>query len=267
VYLISGTASLIGTKSGKVLAFTSRCKRCRICSVAKKNNIPPKVHHCVKNWTGSAKAMEADVVVDMLNTIKHKDAAVVTLVGDDDTTGFQRARKEVFENMEKVSDANHVKKNISGQLYKLKDRYKEMSVKTINALMKSFGYMLAQCKESSEEIKQRMDSVVLHQFGDHGLCGNWCRLKENSSRKHRNLPWGADLKNENMKQDLLRIFRGLDIKKLSKLDSTNRNESFNNILRSKAPKDKHFSENISLQNRLAAAVCQKNEGYSYVAKV
>jgi hypothetical protein len=63
-----------------------------------------------------------------------------------------------------------------------------------------------------------------------------------------------------MKHDLLRVFRGLDITKLSKLDSTNRNDSLNNILRSKAPKDKHFSESISLQNRQAAAVCQKNDG-------
>lgn len=59
----------------------------------------------------------------------------------------------------------------------------------------------------------------------------------------------------------------LDVRKLAKLDSTNRNESFNNIVRSKAPKDKHYSERASLQDRLAAAVCQKNEGYGYVPEV
>lgn len=82
-------------------------------------------------------------------------------------------------------------------------------------------------------------------------------MKTDGSRKHKNLPWGADLKNDHLKGDILKIFRKLDVQKLSKLDSTNPNESFNNILRSKAPKDNHYSKSVSLQNRLAAAVCQK----------
>lgn len=67
------------------------------------------------------------MVVDMLKTVKEKDATVVTLIGDDDTTGFQQAREEVFKEMEKVSNSNHVKKNIFNQLFKLKEKYKEMS--------------------------------------------------------------------------------------------------------------------------------------------
>lgn len=181
--------------------------------------------------------------------------------------GSNGQEKNFFKEMEKVSDSNHVKKNISNQLFKLKEKYKEMSVKIINALIKSFGYMLAQSKGSVDLIQDNVESVVHHQFGVHDKCGAWCRMKTDGSRKHKNLPWGADLKNEHLKEDILKIFKKLDVQKLSKLDSTNPNESFNNILRSKAPKDKHYSESVSLQNRLAAAVCQKNEGYSYVSKV
>lgn len=79
-----------------MVAATSRSKRCRIYSVAKKRRVTPRKHKCVRNWTGSAKSMEADMVVDMLKTVKEKDATVVTLIGDDDTTGFQRAREEFF---------------------------------------------------------------------------------------------------------------------------------------------------------------------------
>ncbi|KAK3108883.1 hypothetical protein FSP39_017890 [Pinctada imbricata] len=99
------------------------------------------------------------------------------------------------------------------------------------------------------------------------MCGEWCRMRDDNSKKHRNLPWGMDLENENLKADLLNIFKGLDCNKLSKLDSTNRNEWFNNSVRSKAPKDKHYRESSSLQHRLAAAVCQTNEGYSYITKL
>lgn len=63
------------------------------------------------------------------------------------------------------------------------------------------------------------------------------------------------------------LFKKLDPEKLSKLDSSNSNESFNNTLRSKAPNDKHYSDGGSLAHRLSAAVCQKNEGYAYVSKV
>lgn len=64
--------------------------------------------------------------------------------------------------MVKVSDKNHVKKNLSSQLYKLKPQYKELSVKTINAIMKGFSYMLSQAKGEVEHIRNGLPSVVLH---------------------------------------------------------------------------------------------------------
>ena len=221
----------------------------------------------MKNWSGSAKGMEGDMIVEMLRSVKERKVPVATLIGDDDTTGFTKARQEVFETLKKVSDTNHVKKNISNKLYQLKPKYKELSIKSINAIMKSFGYLLGQAKGNPEAIRSGMPAVVLHQFGLHNNCGNWCRLKDNTTARHRNLPWGADLQNSQLKKELLAIFSNLDVNKLSKMDSTNRNESFNNIVRSKAPKDKHYSESGSLNRRLAAAACQKNNGYGYVPEV
>ena len=90
---------------------------------------------------------------------------------------------------------------------------------------------------------------------------------QRTRKKHKNLPRGVDLKDDNLKKALLAIFLRLNAKKLSKLDTSNANESFNNTLRSKAPKDKHYSEGGSLSHRLSAAVCQKNDGYSYVSQV
>lgn len=265
---LSGAASLIGLKTGKVVGFSSRFKRCRKCMVARKSNRTPIKHKCRKNWVGSAKAMEPDMIVEMLQHAKSSDAPVATLIGDDDCTAFKRAREEVNSTIEKVSDKNHMKKNLSNKLYKLKTKYpKELSVKTINALLKSFSYMIAQNTGNIYAIKENLESVVLHQFGEHDDCGNWCSFKGNPTGKHKNLPWGLDLSNNSLKNDLMSIFKTLDAEKLSKLGSSNVNESFNNILRSKAPKDKHYSESSSLAHRLSAAVCQKNEGYDYVAKV
>ena len=52
-------------------------------------------------------------------------------------------------------------------------------MKTINALMQSFCYMLAQCKQDMQKIEINLDSVYLHQFGEHKQCGEWCHIKGN----------------------------------------------------------------------------------------
>ncbi|CAG2238121.1 unnamed protein product [Mytilus edulis] len=239
---LSGTASMIGKKTGKVVGYSARYKRCRKCDVAKLKKRLPTKHKCRKNWCGSAKSMEPDMIVEILKDAKKKDTPVITLIGDDDCTAFNRARCEVDSCLEKVSDINHVKKNISNRLHKIKGKYKELSVKTITALLKSFSFMLAQNKGDSDRIKNSLPSVVLHQFGNHDGCGDWCQMKNKPTAKHRNLPWGADLKDENLKKDLLKVFTDLDPGKMSKLDSSNPNESFNNTVRSKAPKDKHYTD-------------------------
>lgn len=105
--------------------------------------------------------------------------------------------------------------------------------------------MIAHNTGNIDAIKENLESVVLHQFGEHDDCGNWCSFKGNPTGKHKNLPWGLDLSNNSLKNDLMSIFKTLDAEKLSKLGSNNVNESFNNILRYKAPKDKHYSESSS----------------------
>ena len=57
---------MIGCKTGKILAVETRIKSCRICDYAKKHGIKVKDHKCCKIWTGSAKSMEAHMVVSMV---------------------------------------------------------------------------------------------------------------------------------------------------------------------------------------------------------
>jgi len=55
-----------------------------------KRGIQPKKHNCKKNWTGSAKAMEPDMLVQMVMDVKNKGIDIAEIAGDDDTTGFER---------------------------------------------------------------------------------------------------------------------------------------------------------------------------------
>lgn len=55
--------------------------------------------------------------------------------------------------------------------------------------------------------------------------------------------------------------------KVSRLGSTQPNESFNRSVSLKAPKNHHFSGSASLNYRIAATVAEKNSGDSYLIAV
>ena len=57
-----GAGTMIGLKSGKVLAYGTRNKRCAICEAAeRKGRTKARIHDCRMNWAGSSKAMEPDI--------------------------------------------------------------------------------------------------------------------------------------------------------------------------------------------------------------
>ena len=61
-------------KSGKVLEYGSRVSNCKQCEMNSSTNIQ-KAHGCRMNRGGSAKAMEADLAVELLNRSKMKTIA------------------------------------------------------------------------------------------------------------------------------------------------------------------------------------------------
>lgn len=62
---LNGYCALIGMKSGKVLDFCTRNRKCKICDTELKTGLHKK-HDCRRNFTGSAKAMEADGAVQLV---------------------------------------------------------------------------------------------------------------------------------------------------------------------------------------------------------
>ncbi|CAC5381432.1 unnamed protein product [Mytilus coruscus] len=60
---LSGHCTMIGTVSGEVLGLSVRSK---VCDIAKSKKANPKPHTCNINWEGSSKAMEQDMVIEMV---------------------------------------------------------------------------------------------------------------------------------------------------------------------------------------------------------
>ncbi|XP_076082975.1 uncharacterized protein LOC143054015 [Mytilus galloprovincialis] len=270
---LSGVASLIGEKTGKIVHHTLRIAGCRICRNAQKKGGPPLPHNCKKNWSGTAKGMEPDMVVQLVKDVHEQDININELAGDDDSVGFDRVKKLLPNSkMVKTSDRNHIIINVTKKLYALKPKQKELTPMVINSITKNYSYMLAQNQGSPEKIEKGVRGMIDHMYGKHENCDiKWCGfLKDRASYRHTNLPFGKDLKSESLRADLEKLFLGKiesQSKKLSKLASSQANESFNHTVSTKAAKNKHYSGSSSLNYRVSAAVLQKNEGYGYVSKV
>lgn len=132
--------------------------------------------------------------------------------------------------------------------------------------------MVDQNQGSEKGIDNGLHAMIDHMFGNHEYCdSSWCGgLRKGDDYRHANLPYGKDLTSSDLKIDLEKIFLHKlqpKSKRLSKLSSSQSNESFNSTIASKAPKRLHFSGSASLGYRVSSAVLQKNEGYQYMSKV
>lgn len=273
--LFTGVGSLIGLRSGKVLAYNTRTKRCATCEAASRNGYPSRKHDCRLNWTGSSKAMEPDVAAELAVYASEHGAPVAVLVGDDDTCTIKKVRESVSHDVIKWSDTVHAKRSFATSLYALQKNHKgSLSGKVINYLLTCFGYALSQNKGNVQGLQKNLRAIVAHAFGKHDNCrmasASWCGfLQDPHTYKHKSLPHGKDLQDEKLQKDLstlVEIFvKNAD--KLAPLGSSQANESLNNSVGSKAPKIRHYGASESNDYRVACAVGQKNIGYSYVSEV
>ncbi|XP_052084970.1 uncharacterized protein LOC127722154 [Mytilus californianus] len=217
--------------------------------------------------------MEPDMVVEMLKELDEKGVDILQVVGDDDSTGFDRAKRLMPNSkMEKISDRNHIKHNIISKINELKPKHKELTGMVCDAIVKNFTYVVNQNVGNPSGIEDGLHASIKHIFGEHDNCNEtWCGyLKDKDSYIHSNLPRGKDLCSSELRSDLEKLFIQKMVpqsKKLSNLGSSQANESFNNLIALKAPKTKHFSTSASLNYRVSSAVLQKNEGYNYIAEL
>ncbi|CAC5378782.1 unnamed protein product [Mytilus coruscus] len=235
---LTGHCSMIGSKTGKVINYKWRSKACRICQRAEISGNIPRVHKCNKNFTGSAKAMEPDMVVDMVKESRSKGANITAIIGDEDTTTIARLRAKVDPTIVKLSDSNHMRKPIRNRLYELKNKHSTLS--------------------PSHQLYNEMLQLP-----------NCSRFIADPSIKYKSLPYGKPLQDKALQESLTTLFQKyiLNSEKLANLGSTQSNESFNKSVAAKAPKNRFYGGSRSLAYRVAAAVAQKNTGHKYTVDV
>ncbi|XP_046406334.1 uncharacterized protein LOC124171235 [Ischnura elegans] len=263
---LTGHGCLIGQKSKKVLAYGTRNISCKACHYGKRE------HDCRRNWSGSAKAMEADLALELVaqsTPLKAANVKVGTVVGDDDSSTAAKLRSEVGD-VKKVSDINHAKKNLGNSLYSLRSNHRSLTPMVIKYLQRCFSYALQQNRGQPDLLRKAITNIVPHAFDIHRDCGSWCGyVKDPESYVHKGLPKGIGLVGERLHSELQNVFQKFASNSdcLAPCGSTQCNENFNAIVASKAPKMRHYGSSESNDFRVAAAVCQKNVGVTYVSDV
>ena len=187
----SGHATAIGHITKKCVGYSWRSKSCRVCSVAKRRNKQPHHHKCTHNWSGSSKAMEPDMVCEIVKKIENSGVKVANLVGED-TTSMSRLRKEIAHPINKRSDMNHLKKALGNSLYELRKKHKSLSPMVISYFQKLYSYCIRQNQDSAEKLTSGLNNIVSHAFGIHENCDEqWCGYKRNPETfKFSSLPYG-----------------------------------------------------------------------------
>ena len=142
-----------------------------------------------------------------------------------------------------------------------------LTQKVIEHLNMNLQYAIAQNQNNEKELGISIRAIVPHAYGDHSCCpANWCRYsREKKNYEHNRLD--QDLSDTELRKDLEALFAKYSSEKLANLGSTQRNESLNQVVSTKAPKAKNFGGSKSLSYRVAASTAQVTVGRPYVVKV
>ena len=220
--------------------------------------------------------MEPISAVELFKKAPQYGLKYSTYTGDDDSTTELYINQQVPYGVEKFSDIIQIKRSLTTGLYNLGKtaQFKDsstLSPKVIEYLVKCFSIVVTQNNSDPEAMKSYLKCIVPHSFGDHSSCDTWCRYKQDPTNyQHANLPYGRDLCGSSLKSALVDLFSqyysDAVIRKLAPVGNSQRNESFNSTVGSKAPKIRYYGGSESNDFRVACAVAQTNIGYGYVCR-
>ncbi|KAJ8668400.1 hypothetical protein QAD02_010063 [Eretmocerus hayati] len=251
---MDGYATMIGYCTQKILDYTTRNRKCKACAMG----VSREHHDCRHNFTGSAKAMEADAEVELIlesEILQSVALEVGVVIGDEDSATMASIHNAAPDRrIFKLADKNHLIKNFGKELYELAKIHNELGRKgVINHIKKCFSYAVAQNKGKTKELATTLRSISDHLFDKHESCAKWCKPTVNHSVK---------LCDSKLHEDLSSNFERLaeNAQKFAVSASSQSNESVNNIIAHKAHKNKCLSLSEACDYRVASAVCVKNDG-------
>ncbi|XP_053407136.1 uncharacterized protein LOC123525512 [Mercenaria mercenaria] len=267
---LSGWGHVIGVKTKKCLNYSTRVKNCAKCNFNSKTGKKVQQHDCRKNWTGSAKSMEPDIVTSLHEKAMDSGMKFIGVIGDEDSSAIKHIREKVNPKIKKFSDFGHIKRNLRRKLETLQKENKSLTRKVTDSFLKNFSYAVKQNRTGTEDdMSKSIMAIVPHMYGNHSMCGHWCSITTGKNEKHANLPKGKDLTDQSLRLEMENLLAPFisNPEKLMTSGTTQSNESLNNVAWSKAPKIRNYNASESFDIRCSAGVAQFNDGIGYVNKV
>ncbi|GAQ83852.1 hypothetical protein KFL_001650040 [Klebsormidium nitens] len=176
---LGGMAALMSALTGKVLQVEVLNTRCGICDQAEDLKTEPPDHRCHRNYADSAKSMEPEGGVRMLERITKFGCVVRDLIGDADSSVMAAVRERlppwIANVVEKALDIGHLKGNLYDKMTKLKasqfkkDR-KAFTDGQIRAVSSYFAAAILSNRGDRAAVKQALESIVPHLFNEHDKC-------------------------------------------------------------------------------------------------
>ncbi|XP_046746391.1 uncharacterized protein LOC124411343 [Diprion similis] len=252
---LNGYATIIGFLSKKILDFTTCNRKCSKCDKGHNKN----EHDCRLNFQGSAKAMEAYAGVELITkseVLKEVGLNVRAVIGDEDISIIAAVRTVSDKFIHKLADKNHLVKHFTNEWYGLAKKFNQLNKKgAISHLKKCFTYAIAQDKGQETQLGDVLRNLPDHLYGRHENCSEWCH-RQNSLKQ------SIKFTDEALYDGMTKVFTKYanNAAKFAMAASSQTNESVNNIIAHKAPKNVCLSKSASCDFRVASEVCSKNDG-------
>ena len=283
---LHGVVTVTSFISGKVLDVVSYSKYCSGCNKGGE-------HECVKNFEGYSGGMEVVGAVDLCKKSEMtRGLRYVRYLGDGDSKGFLAVQEaKPYGNditIEKLECIAHVQKRMGSHLRKLCKDMKgkklsdgklisgrgRLTGTEIDKLQNYYGMAIRNIG-NLKEMKKAVWATYFHKHStdenpNHGLCPmgpmSWCKynrsLTTDAEYKHkRSLP-SAVL--QVMKPIYKKLADGKLLEKCLHGKTQNQNESFNNCIWERVPKNVFIGANTIKMGVFDAVICFNDGAYKRV---
>ncbi|KAK3922399.1 hypothetical protein KUF71_011868 [Frankliniella fusca] len=212
----SGSATIIGYRTGKVLFTGVKNKRCSVCEYAQRKNIPEEEvrdHACAKNYSGPSTGMEAELIQEgFKRSVLMHNLRFMKYIGDGDSSVEKMLCKDkqpygaTFP-VQKIECKNHLLRNLKKSLLQISQNthlpcpvgLNKQDMVFLRKLVKENTLRLATGVSCASEYRGRTEDVPmhhmrvanlradilnapLHTFGDHDKCAEYfCKTRQGAS--------------------------------------------------------------------------------------
>lgn len=192
---LSGAATIIGRRFGKVLFYAVKNKYCSVCARAEKRGENAKDHACYKNFNGPSTAMESDILVEGFKQSMEMHQVIYSrFIADGDSSTYAKilqARPYADVTVEKIGCRNHILRNFCNKLQHLKQdsRFdsKQKKMITTERILSARKYICQAIKyhhenrlhDSVTKLHRDINLSIHHAYSNHRNCNKSICPKSN----------------------------------------------------------------------------------------